>query len=296
MDYMGNDLSPILVTGASGYLGSHVARRLLDNCVATVALTHRDCDLTDANATRVILDRINPKIIIHCAASVPKTLASYEDNLAAESSIAMVDSLCRYAVCPIVLTSSMTVYSGLVSFPVSEDHAVQPKSGYARGKWQAEQLLFSRNRLGDIAVRLPGLFGLPRRSGLLFNATKSFITNRKFEYQALADIWAAMAVQDAAEYIENIVTSSISSNKAPQAVNVGYEGSFDISSAVGEVARLCGITEIQITPAPLSFSMNLDRLKDFCPLLKVTFNQRLAELVSQVRKELDCTGGSITDY
>jgi nucleoside-diphosphate-sugar epimerase len=287
MDNMGNDLKPILVTGASGYLGSHVARKLLDNHIATVALTHQDCDLTNENSTRAILDRIKPKIIIHCAASVPKTLASYEDSLAAESSIAMVGSLSKYAACPIIFTSSMTIYSGLSSFPVSEDHAVPPKSGYANGKWQAEQLLFARNRLGDVAVRLPGLFGLPRRSGVLFNAAKSFITNGKFEYQVLPDIWAAMTVQDAAEYIVNIVTSPKSFSREPQAVNVGYEGSFDIPTAVSEIARLCGAAKIQINPAPLSFSMNLDRLKDRCSLLKITFNQRLAEMVFQVRKDLE---------
>lgn len=282
---MGNDLNPILVTGASGYLGSHVVRKLLSRDFATVALTHLDCDLTDGNAVRAALDRFNPKVIIHCAASVPKAWASYENYQAAESSVAMVGALSRYATCPIVLASSMAIYSGLVSFPVSEDDAVQPKSGYALGKWQAEQLLLSRNHLGDIALRLPGLFGLPRRSGLLYNAAQAFVTTGRFEYQVLPDIWAAMAVQDAADYLVEVATSPISLSRAPQAVNVGYEGQFDIPTAVSEIAMLSGITQIPIIPASGAFSMNLDRLKNRCELLKATFRQRLAELVNQVQVE-----------
>lgn len=282
---MGNDLNPILVTGASGYLGSHVVRKLLDRDFATVALTHQDCDLTNGKDARAVLERLNPKVIIHCAAAVPKAWAAYQNCQAAESSVAMVDALSRYAPCPIVLASSMAIYSGLVSFPVSEDDAVQPKSGYVLGKWQAEQLLLSRNHLGDIALRLPGLFGLPRRSGLLYNAAKAFVATGKFEYQVLPDIWAAMAVQDAAEYLVEVATSPLSLSNAPQAVNVGYEGQFDIPTAVSEIAMLCGIPQIPVISPSGSFSMNLDRLKSRCELLKVTFRQRLVELVNQVQEE-----------
>jgi nucleoside-diphosphate-sugar epimerase len=290
MDHMGNDLTPILVTGASGYLGNHVIRKLRDKRLAAVALTHEDCDLTNLNAVRTVLERINPKVVIHCAASVPKAWASYGNDWAAESSLAMVDSLSRYAACPIILTSSMALYTGLVSFPVSEDQAVPPKSGYALGKWQAEQLLFSRDHIGDVALRLPGLFGLPRRSGLLYNAAKSFITTGKFEYQVLPDIWAAMAVEDAADYVVDFATSQISLKRASQAVNIGYEEKFDIPNAVNEIAVLCGVTQVQNTLASKSFSMNLDRLRSCCVLLSATFRQRLEELVIQVSKEHGCVG------
>lgn len=285
MDHVANDLSPILVTGANGYLGSHVLSKLREKGQPTVALTRQDCDLTDEIAVRTVLDRIKPRVLIHCAAEVPKSSAAYGDSHAAESSVAMVRALSNSALCPIVFASSMTVYSGSTRFPVGEEDAVPPSAGYAFGKWRAEQILAARNVLGDVALRLPGLFGLPRRSGLLYNAAKSFATHGKFEPTGVPDIWAAMAVQDAAQYLVLAATTSRTLNEPVQTVNVGWEGQFSVPSAVAEIAMLCGV---EYVPGPVSakpFSMRLERLKGRYGLMSVTFRQRLAELVKVVQDE-----------
>jgi nucleoside-diphosphate-sugar epimerase len=179
----------------------------------------------------------------------------------------------------------MTVYDNAAAFPVDEEDAVEPlAAGYARGKWMAEQRLFRRHRPGDVALRLPGLFGLPRRSGVLYNAAKAFLTFGRFELAAPPRLWAAMAVEDAAEYLVRAAT--MPSESPAQAVNVGYEGEFNIASAVAEVAACCG-TEWQAPAVDVKmFSMRLQRLESRYGRPAVTFGQRVQEFVHAVRRDL----------
>ncbi|MGQ0666824.1 MAG: NAD-dependent epimerase/dehydratase family protein [Nitrospiraceae bacterium] len=286
---MGNDLVRILVTGAASYLGQHVLANLKGKRLACVATSRSGrvgaaCDLADRGAVRDLLDRVKPSVIIHCAAVVPKSASDYNDAQAAELSVAMVELIAENAICPVVFASSMTVYAGATNFPVHEDDAQPPVVWYAHGKWRAEEVLFARNCSGDVALRLPGLFGLPRRSGLLYNAAKSFLTRGQFEPMVSPGIWAALGVQDAAEYLVKAAVAP--HDRPPQAVNIGYEGEFSVSAAVAEVAACCGLNR-ELPPARVQpFSMYLERLKARYGMLAVTFRQRIRELVEIVQHDL----------
>lgn len=287
---MGNDLAPVLVTGAAGYLGGHVLANLKERGVPLVATGRTGnigtpCDLTDMKKVRGLLEQVKPSIIIHSAAVVPKSQSAYDDSSSAEASVAMVKNIAEAAACPVVFVSSMTVYTGAGEFPVTEDDLHPPVTGYAYGKWQAEQLLFGRDFRGDVALRLPGLFGLPRRSGLLYNAAKAFLVHGDFKFSSSPGLWAAMAVGDAAEYVVRAALTT--SDYPPQAVNAGYEGEFSIPDAVAEIAALCRVDwESPSTPVA-KFSMNLERLKTRYGILPATFRQRLEELVEIVGHDLE---------
>jgi nucleoside-diphosphate-sugar epimerase len=279
----------VFLTGASGYLGSRVLAVLGRRRLSTVPTSRtgrvgEPCDLTDDGLTQALLERTAPSVVVHCAAGVPKSASAYDDAGAAEASAAMTKTLARHARCPIVFASSMTVYGTHPSCPVTEDAELQPDSAYARGKVTAERLLSDRQMAGDAALRLPGLFGLPRRSGLLYNAAKAFLTGGRFDVDVPKTSWAAMSVDDAAEYlVKAALGPSVGSG---QAVNVGYDGEFSVPSAVAELAALCGVQWRPSTAGSRPFSMRLDRLSSRYGKLPVTFSQRLAELVNAVRRDL----------
>lgn len=287
MDHVGHDLGRILLTGASGYLGQHVLARINTGpwvCVPTSrgGRVGEACDLIDAGAVRRLLERTRPKIVIHCAAVVPRSQADYHDTAAADRSVAMFKTVAELADCRIVLASSMAVYPVAEDGPVAEESAQAPAPGYARGKWAAEQLLFDRKRAGDVALRLPGLFGLPRRSGLLFNATTAFLTRGSFTSAVSGEPWAAMAVDDAAEGLVRAATTP--SAHPSQAVNAGYRGGFSVPAAVSEIAALCGV-EWQPPEAPVKlFALDLRRFELRYGPLAATFRQRLGEFVDAVRQ------------
>lgn len=289
MDHVGNDIRPILVTGASGYLGTGILQLLEQYHIKSIGVSSSGkseilCDLTDPKQVRVIIEKNRPSTIIHCAAEVPKKTTEYADDTAANRSIAMVQNIADYSRCRIIFASSMTVYANNCKFPVNEDDATPPNSGYAKGKWNAEKILFQHNVPGDVALRLPGLFGMPRRSGLIYNATKSFLTNGTFTLTPSPDIWATLHVQDAVEYFIRAVQKP--TNVSPMAINIGYPEVFTISSTISKIAELCGFSWKLDDRNEKAFSMNLKRLELQLGIVNRSFEQRLMEFVLEIQKEI----------
>jgi GDP-L-fucose synthase len=61
----------VLVTGAHGFLGTYVLRRLADRgCTEVSAPTHREFDLVEPYAAKQLLERYRPNVVIHLAARV----------------------------------------------------------------------------------------------------------------------------------------------------------------------------------------------------------------------------------
>src|SRR5262245_45860480 len=61
----------VLVTGGSGFLGSHVVEELARRGAKEVVVPRsKDCDLTDAAATRALFARTEPDLVMHLAAKV----------------------------------------------------------------------------------------------------------------------------------------------------------------------------------------------------------------------------------
>ncbi len=70
----------VVVTGASGQLGSDVVEKLKENGHNTVGLSRKNADITDYAAVKEILVREKPDALIHCAAWTDVDSAELEEN------------------------------------------------------------------------------------------------------------------------------------------------------------------------------------------------------------------------
>jgi UDP-glucose 4-epimerase len=175
----------ILVTGGTGYIGSHTSVELINDGFEVVLIDNlynseaevvdRIKEITGIKPVLEVFDMcdqekldlffsVNKDIsaVIHFAAykavgeSVNKPLAYYRNNLV--SLINLLDTMKRHNIPNLVFSSSCTVYGQPVKLPVTEDAPLQPAtSPYGNTKRIGEEIIrdtaFSDNNIRTVALR-----------------------------------------------------------------------------------------------------------------------------------------------
>jgi dTDP-4-dehydrorhamnose reductase len=144
---------PILVTGASGLLGSRLRRTAPVGC-RVVSVLHRDrrvdgpavvADLRDPAATADAVREVRPALVLHAAYA--------KDEAAIVAATRNVVDAAEAVGAAVLLVSTDAVYSG-DGRPRREDDPPDPISDYGRWKAQAEELVLA-GVPGSAIVRLP---------------------------------------------------------------------------------------------------------------------------------------------
>jgi UDP-glucose 4-epimerase len=172
----------VLLTGATGYIGSHTwvclteggfdvvgvdnfvnsSPRVLDRLQALLGAppVFERADVCDAAAMFAIAQRHRIDAAVHFAAlkavgeSTQQPLAYYRNNLGGV--LATCDALGRAGAKRFVFSSSATVYGQPKSLPIAEDAPLAATNPYGQTKLMAEQMLGDL-RLADAAWRIASL-------------------------------------------------------------------------------------------------------------------------------------------
>jgi nucleoside-diphosphate-sugar epimerase len=276
---------PVLVTGANGYLGQRIIVALEAAGLPCIAVTHSggqfSCDLGDAGAVRDLLRRTAARTLIHCAAQVPANETQFRDDALAQQSISMVKNLVAAAPAHIVFTSTMTVYRNPARLPVREEDAATGLEGYTAGKLAAERLLLDAPELRTTILRLPGLFGAPRRNGLLYNAALAMAAGRRPSTPATPPLWTTMHVDDAAAMC---VRAARRATPGSALLNCAYPVRTSVESVLRELADLIGAPPPVVPGAPM-FEMDIGRLVGELGAPAGNLHDRLRELAELARRD-----------
>lgn len=158
--------STALLTGASGFIGSHLARRLLDSGVKVYAVSRQrqnaerenlrwwQADMSDQAAVGELFRSTRPDIVFHLASHVAgardlaKVLPTFHDNLA--STVYLLTTAAEAGCRRIVLANSSEEPQGL-------DGTV-PCSPYAVAKWASGAYARMFHELYGTPVVIPRIF------------------------------------------------------------------------------------------------------------------------------------------
>ena len=147
-------MKKLLVTGASGLLGSHVARQAagrFDTLGLYQSFRPRDIpgrleplDLADAPAVRARLDGFRPDLIVHCAALADADRAQREPDLARRLNVDVTATLAQVARrlgAKMMFVSTDLVFDGRKGAPYVENDPPCPLSVYGQTKLDAERVV-----------------------------------------------------------------------------------------------------------------------------------------------------------
>ena len=243
--------SRILVTGASGFIGGHLCRRLL-RCGAKIDAVSREpqisadgqinwwqADLADPRAVRQVVDEVRPDIVFHLASHVtgarsPKDiLPTFYGNLA--STVHLLTALAEFGCQRVVVANSSEE-------PLTSGNTAFPCSPYAAAKWAGNMYGRMFYQLFQLPVVMPRIFmtyGPNQNDG---TKLVPFVINRLLRNDS-PELSSGRRLADWI-YVDDVVEGLLRS-----ATTAGIEGStFDLGTGaltsvhevVDEIVRITG--------------------------------------------------------
>jgi len=164
----------LLITGITGFLGSHLARVARDAGWHPVGIMRSTAspfetvcaDLAEDGAARDAIEQLAPDAVIHCAANARTNECERSPELAERDNVRatrLVAEACEGI--PLVVCSTDLVFDGdRIGGMYAEGDEPNPINVYGRSKLAMERML---REIGSHAViaRLPLLFGPPAEQG-----------------------------------------------------------------------------------------------------------------------------------
>lgn len=177
----------ILVTGATGMLGRSIIEEFTDNMKYEVYGISRRAnekmqnynriimDITDNNRLKDLLKKVNPNIIIHCAANTNVDDCNkdkeYTHKLHVEASKTLAEFNCRY-----IYISTDSVFNGNKG-DYSEENETNPLNYYASTKLEGEKVSLENNSKALILRTNIYGFHLEKKSSLVEWALDNLLAN-----------------------------------------------------------------------------------------------------------------------
>ena len=232
----------ILITGVDGFIGSHLARALLEMGAQVSVTVHRkdkasritpflndvevfEGDLCDREVVRAIVQKSKPDVIFNTASSTNTApdFSKFDEIIKNTYGLAqaMLEAAAENSVVRFVQFGSIAEY-GLAPAPFTEDMHEMPQTPYAIGKMMATLATLAAGRMTDMKVtivRPAATFGPGQGFTMLIpNLIKACLEKKDFDMNKGEQLRDFIYVDD---LIEGVLAVGASEKCVGEIINLG---------------------------------------------------------------------------
>ena len=277
----------ILVTGASGFIGSALAKKLEELGHDVYGLyryvsdgrydfyqleRRRICDIRDRERVNEVIGDILPEMVYHLAAMTAVSYSFIASVEVTESiylgTMNVVDACVEHKVKHLVHASTSEFYGSQEEFPIKEDAIPRPLSAYAVAKLAAEEYI----RYVDRTVGVPYTILRPYNTYNRSNVKKKYFLIERAITQALEEgrihLYTPTPVRDLLDresHVQAYVKCLNNKRAIGEAINIGTGVGWKVGEAIELVAKL--IKERTGKEVPITWDMAPDRPYDIPKLI-----------------------------
>lgn len=261
----------VLVTGAGGFIGSHLAERLVQEGAEVTALIHYNAlgtrgwldhsplagqmrvlagDITDAESVRAAMR--GAEIVFHLAAliAIPYSYqapGSYvRTNI--EGTLHVLQAAREHGVRRVLHTSTSETYGTARTVPITEAHPLQGQSPYAASKIGADKMAESFHLSFDlpvVTIRPFNTFG-PRQSARAIIPTIITQCLAGAREIKLGNLTPTRDLNFVANTVDGYLCAALAQGVEGRTFNLGTGREVSMGDLAGLIARLCG-ADVSIT-------------------------------------------------
>ncbi len=215
-------MSRILITGSSGYLGSHLCRVIEKEKVFAIYKNFKpesenveaiQLDLLDSDELNLLVKDIKPDYVIHLAAVIPSQILNQDEKFVNQMNVELtkqIASLSNTYNSYLIFTSTDLVYDE--GDDIKENHSFNPLNLYAQTKLEAEKAI---NKFGKyfliLRVALMYGFSISKHKSFFDHSFKQLINGQ--EVKAFYDQFRnALFVEEAAKFIKELTEIKLPNN------------------------------------------------------------------------------------
>ncbi|MCJ2093197.1 GDP-mannose 4,6-dehydratase [Methylobacterium sp. J-072] len=254
----------ILVTGAAGFIGSHVSQALVSLGADVTCMTHYNSSSSIGNLEflppdckaklKIIAGNIEDSdfvfravegndIVLHLAAliAIPYSYIAPRSYLRTniEGTLNVLEAARRFRVSRVIHTSTSEVYGTAIRVPIDEDHPLQGQSPYSASKLAADKIAESYYRSFDtpvVTLRPFNTFG-PRQSARAFIPAIicQALEREEIHLGSLAPLRDMTFVDDT---VDGFLRAAIAPGIEGETINLGTGSTFSIGDFADRILAL----------------------------------------------------------
>lgn len=285
-----NEKKVMLVTGASGFLGSRICAYFKDK-YHIIAPAHGDMDITEERSVETLFAKEKPEIVIHCVAisdveECEEDLEkSYAINVKGAENLA---KLCLLYKTKMVFCSSDQIYFGgevtIINnqpVPHREDDEVLPCNTYGRQKLEAEKRILTICE-DAVCLRLGWMYDKEKNSekehGTFYYNVKNLLKKGEVCRFPIHDYRGITYVGAVLENLEKVFTlpGGVYNYGAPNTMCT-YETVYRLFKQCGIDAKYIEANEQAFVPNTRNITMSMEKVEKY----GIHFEDTLTELIKR---------------